>query len=154
MTKGYKMKIHPKSRWNETRIVEFLENSNFPIRISFLDESNEPHICSLWYKYGEGELLSASHKNSFLIRQLMNKKIIAFEVSSNEYPYKGVRGKATIELSTINANTVLRDLISKYLGSGNAQLSSWLMSRTDDEYVIRIIPSTINSWDFSDRMEK
>lgn len=148
------MKIHPKSQWNETRIVEFLENSNFPIRISFLDEANEPHICSLWYQYVNGELLSASHKNAYLIRQLLNNKIIAFEVSSNEYPYKGVRGKATVELSKTDADNVLGNLISKYLGSGNSQLSSWLMSRADDEYVIRIIPSTINSWDFSDRMEK
>jgi len=69
-------------------------------------------------------------------------------------PYKGVRGKAQVELSMKDAGNVLGNLISKYLGSGNSKLASWLMSRADDEYVIKIKPALINSWDFSDRMEK
>jgi hypothetical protein len=75
-------------------------------------------------------------------------------VSTNDYPYKGVRGKAEVELSMLNTESTLSKLIAKYLGSGNAQLSSWLLSRADDEYVIKITPKTVNSWDFSHRMKK
>jgi hypothetical protein len=96
----------------------------------------------------------ASHRNSFLINQLKRNSRISFEISSNEYPYKGVRGKAEVELSMNNAEKILNKLISKYLGSNNAKLSAWLMSRADDEYVINITPTLVNSWDFSDRMEK
>jgi hypothetical protein len=148
------MKLNAKSLWDEDQIIKFLENAEIPIRLSFLNKAKEPQICSLWYQYDNGVICCASHKNSFLIKQLKHNTNISFEVSSNEYPYKGIRGKAEIELSMINAENILGKLISKYLGSNNSKLSSWLMSRIDDEYVIKIIPTVVNSWDFSDRMEK
>lgn len=148
------MKLNAKSHWNETQIIEFLEGSEVPIRLSFLNEAKEPQICSLWYQYDSGMIWCASHKNSFLISQLKHNTSISFEVSTNEYPYKGVRGKAEIELSMINAGDVLGKLISRYLGSNNSELSSWLMSRADDEYAIKLVPTLVNSWDFSDRMKK
>ena len=148
------MQLNPKSPWDEPKIVQFLETSEFPIRLAFLDKANEPLICSLWYQYENGVLWCASHKKSFLVSRLKNNKKIGFEVSTNDYPYKGVRGKAEVELSMLNTESTLSTLIAKYLGSGNAQLSSWLLSRADDEYVIKITPKTVNSWDFSHRMKK
>ena len=51
-------------------------------------------------------------------------------------------------------NTVLRiNIAIKYLDEKNSKLASWLMSRADSEYVLKIRPSIINSWDFSGRME-
>lgn len=111
-------------------------------------------ICSLWFTYSDGALWCASHKNSYVINQLHTNTKVSFEISTNEYPYRGVRGKANVELSTLNAKHVLSELISRYLDQGNSQLASWLMSRVDDEYILKITPSLINSWDFSDRMEK
>ncbi|MEH6559156.1 MAG: hypothetical protein V7459_09605 [Oceanicoccus sp.] len=148
------MQLNPKSQWDEIQVKQFLENSKFPIRLAFLNKAKEPLICSLWYQYEDGAIWCASHKNSFLVSQLKNNGKISFEVSSNDYPYKGVRGKAETELSMINADNTLNKLISKYLGSENSQLSDWLMSRADDEYVIKIVPAVVNSWDFSDRMKK
>lgn len=147
------MKLSKKSKWCENEISTFLENVKIPIRLSFMNENNEPLICSLWFKYENGVMWSASHKNSFLISQLKVNRNISFEVSTNDYPYKGVRGKATVELSKLDAAPVLNDLLSKYLEGSNVGLSSWLMSRVEDEYAIKIFPSFINSWDFSDRMD-
>lgn len=148
------MKVSSKSKWNEKEISRFLESANFPIRVSFINHNDEPSICSLWFKYENGHIWSASHANSFLVRQLKNNRVISFEVSTNEYPYKGVRGKATVELSKIDAKAVLNQLTEKYLDGSNTRLSEWLMSRIEDEYAIKMTPSFINSWDFSDRMEK
>lgn len=148
------MQIHSKSQWNERQIIEFLESSDYPIRLSFLDSNQEPLICSLWFNYKNGAIWAASHESAYLISQLKNNSKISFEVSSNQYPYKGVRGKAVAVLSKVNADTVLAELISKYLGDSNTQLSSWLMSRVDGEYAIKIVPSSINAWDFSNRMEQ
>tara|TARA_R110002110_G_scaffold66978_1_gene182973 strand:- start:60474 stop:60917 length:444 start_codon:yes stop_codon:yes gene_type:complete len=147
------MKLNPKSQWDENQIVAFLATSRIPIRLSFLNKANEPQICSLWYEYEDAALWSASHKNSFLINQLKHNSTVSFEISTNDYPYKGVRGKAEVELSRVNADRVLGKLIAKYLGDGNTALSSWLLGRADDEYVIRIKPTLVNSWDFSGRME-
>ena len=87
------------------------------------------------------------------MNQLKNNSKVSFEISTNEYPYKGVRGKAEVELSKLNADNVLAQLIEKYLDEKNSKLASWLMSRADSEYVLKIRPSIINSWDFSGRME-
>lgn len=148
------MNINKKSQWDESQIISFLESATFPLRLSFLNTANEPQICSLWYQYDNKAFWAASHKNSFLIKQLKHNKRVAFEISTNEYPYQGIRGKAEIELSKDNAENTLSLLISKYLGNGNSKLSTWLMSRANDEYVIKITPTSINAWDFSHRMEK
>lgn len=148
------MKLNQKSQWDEDQIVAFLGSATVPIRLSFLNDKHEPLICSLWYRYEKGVIWCASHKNSFLVKQLKNNSKISFEVSTNDYPYKGVRGQANIALVKADADKVLGQLITKYLAGSNTSLSTWLMSRSDDEYVIKITPSSINAWDFSNRMQK
>ena len=118
-----------------------------------MNEDAEPMICSLWFKFIDDSLWCASHEKSYVVRQLKNNCKVSFEISTNEYPYKGVRGKASAELSKFNADHVLSGLIGKYLDERNSRLASWLMSRADSEYVLKITPSIINSWDFSGRME-
>jgi hypothetical protein len=41
----------------------------------------------------------------------------------------------------------------RYLGKRESRLAQWLLGRADEEYVVRIAPSWITSWDFSERME-
>ena len=146
------MKISSKSAWDESEIRAFLNVSTIPLRLSFMNKNHEPMICSLWFKFVDDSLWSASHGNSYVVSQLENNRKVSFEISTNEYPYKGVRGKAEVELSKLNADNVLAELIDKYLDEKNSKLASWLMSRADSEYVLKITPSIINSWDFSDRM--
>ncbi|QQD18373.1 hypothetical protein I6N98_00395 [Spongiibacter nanhainus] len=148
------MRINKKSQWNESQIINFLGNTISPLRLSFLNKKKEPQICSLWYLYDEGVIWAASHKNSFLIQQLKHNERVAFEISSNDYPYWGVRGKADVELVQSNAEHILEKLIARYLGNSNAELATWLMSRADDEYAIKLTPTYVNAWDFSNRMEK
>ncbi len=122
------------------------------MRLAFLNKNDEPMICSLWFKFMDDSLWSASHENSYIVKQLKNNGKVSFEISTNEYPYKGVRGKALAELSKLDADNVLAGLIDKYLDERNSKLAAWLMSRSDSEYVLKITPSIINSWDFSSRM--
>ena len=147
------MKINSKSVWQRTQIDDFLTKSTMPVRISFVDSSGHPRICSLWYRYDNGAIWSASHQNAFLIKQLKKNQKVAFEISSNDYPYKGVRGKALATLVKSDAEPVLKALIAKYLGESNKKLASWLVGRADEEYAIKLVPESVNAWDFSDRME-
>ena len=148
------MLINKKSQWNEAQIIDFLGNTISPVRLSFLSKKQEPQICSLWYLYDDGVIWAASHKNSFLIKQLKHNDKVAFEISSNDYPYTGVRGKADVELVQSNAEHVLDKLIARFLGNSNKELAEWLMSRAADEYAIKLTPTYVNAWDFSNRMEK
>jgi len=148
------MHINRKSQWDKASIISFLKQSHFPIRLAFCDNQQRPRICSVWYLYEQDCLWAASHKNAFLIKQLKHNGLVSFEISNNDYPYKGVRGMAEVELSQQGAESVLSKLIDKYLADSNSELANWLLSRSDDEVVIRLEPTIVNAWDFSNRMSK
>ena len=148
------MKINSKSAWSQQEIFKYLDNASTPIRIACTDSDGYPVICSLWFVHKDGVLWSASHKNSHLIKTLSQNPKIGFEVATNHYPYYGIRGKANISLFKDSSELVLDKVIDKYLQGSNAKLSQWLKSRQDDEYAIKIEPTTLNSWDFADRMAK
>ena len=59
-----------------------------------------------------------------------------------------------MELVQSNAEHVLDKLIARFLGNSNKELAEWLMSRAADEYAIKLTPTYVNAWDFSNRMEK
>lgn len=148
------MKINPKSQWNEKQIIDFLSESKIPLRLSFCDLHGHPRICSLWFKYNDGILWAASHQNAYLVRQLQQNDRVSFEVSTDDYPYRGVRGTAVAGLVSHDAGEVLQLLIDKYLGETNRTLAQWLLGRVEHEYAIRIVPTAVNSWDFSHRMTR
>lgn len=148
------MKIHRNSAWSQQEISTYLDQANTPLRISCNDGDGYPIICSLWFVHQNGVLWSASHKNSHIIKTLLDNPKIGFEVATNDYPYHGVRGKADIELLEKDGESVLEKVIDKYLEDSNQSLATWLMSRKKDEYAIKISPLSINAWDFSDRMDR
>jgi general stress protein 26 len=144
--------ISPTSSWTPQQVAEFLSETSIPMRLSCIDDDGYPIICSLWFYHQDGLLWSATHKNSYIIKVLRNNPNVAFEIATNDYPYRGVRGKGTVELVQDKASSVLGRLIKRYLGDSNSALSRWLMGRADDEYVLRVTPVRMNSWDFSSRM--
>lgn len=148
------MKISAQSDWGRKQLEGFLEQSTIPMRLTFVDGSGHPRVCSLWYLYDQGTLWAASHANSYVVKQLMADNRVSFDVSTNAYPYMGVRGKGVADLMAERAEAVLGALIQKYLGNSNRPLAHWLLSRIGEEYAIRIVPSSVNAWDFSGRMEK
>lgn len=148
------MKLHPSSQWPIHTIESFLADAEIPLRLSFLNQHGEPMICSLWFTFHDDIIWAATHKNSYVLKQLQLNDQVSFEVSTNDYPYQGVRGKAKAELTANDADKVLASLINKYLGEGNSDLADWLMGRAKDEYVIKLHPQSINAWDFSNRMQR
>jgi nitroimidazol reductase NimA-like FMN-containing flavoprotein (pyridoxamine 5'-phosphate oxidase superfamily) len=148
------MKISKKSTWTEGEIEVFLAAAKTPMRLAFNDRDGFPGVCSLWFYFDEGCFWAASHKNSHVIKMLKQSGKVSLEVATNEYPYKGVRGKANVELTTDGASAVLNRLIDRYLVDGNNKLADWLLSRVADEYVLKVTPHTLNAWDFSSRMDK
>ena len=51
------------------------------------------------------------------------------------------------------AGELLERLLDRYLGSSDSSLGRFLLARADEEFVIRLRPSRIASWDYSRRME-
>lgn len=147
------MNLNKSSAWNEANLRSYLANSTMPMRIA-TSTDNYPTLCSVWYLFDEqkGDLLCVSHENSQLVTDLMANKKCAFEIAPNDPPYQGVRGKATATLTKDGADDVLPVLIERYLGNADSGLAKWLLGRIDEEYVIRLAPVRITSWDYSERM--
>ncbi len=133
--------------------IEFLNNTLVPVRLAAIDKDGFPLICSLWFIHQDGELLCASHASAKIIRVIKENPHCAFEVSTNEIPYKGVRGKAIATLKSDAEGLVLSKLIARYLASSQPKLSKWLLSRRKDEYAIHLKITSQSSWDFSSRMQ-
>lgn len=140
------------SSWDEQAITHYLKTSEIPLRLSCIDQAGFPLVCSLWFQFDGESLWCATHKSAKIIALLQDNPKCGFEISVNDIPYKGVRGKGEVELIQASGETVLKELIQRYLGSDESSLAQWLLSRSKDEYAIKINIKNLTSWDFSQRM--
>ena len=132
--------------------VMFLKEVNIPLRLSCLTTSGWPMIVSLWYLYSEGKLFCSTQKNSKLVKFLRQDPRCAFEIAPETPPYRGIRGKGTVELVEEGAMDTLEKLILRYLGGKDSGLAQYLLSR-DNEVAIVITPKKLYTWDYSSRMQ-
>ena len=143
-----------KGPWSQVEIHEFLSGALIPLRLSTVGADGYPRVVSLWFCLSEGNLLAVSHRDAPLVALLREHPKIGFEVAPNEPPYYGVRGQGLAELSAEGAAATLEQLIERYLAGSNSQLARWLMSRADEELLVRITPQRLFSWDYRTRMEQ
>jgi hypothetical protein len=147
------MKVAATSDWAEQEIADYMQRTIIPMRIAVVDQEF-PLLASLWFRLmpEEGEIQCVSHASSKLVKALIKNNRCAFEIAPNEPPYFGVRGTGEVLLTQEGAPDALAALIERYLGNDSSQLAKWLLSRAEDEYLIRISPRRISAWDYSDRM--
>ena len=89
------MNIEPSRKygsWSGAEIEAFLAETLIPMRLS-ITTSSGPLIVPLWFEYLEGQLLSCSPADSLLVSSLRKQANVAFDVSTNDLPYRGVRGR-------------------------------------------------------------
>ncbi len=139
--------------WTDSRVQEFLAEARIPMRLAANTDSGFPVILSLWFLPEEHELLAAVHRNARIAKRLKADARCAFEIAPNEPPYRGVRGWAIASLESEGAPELLKRLLNRYLGSGESSLGRFLLARADEELIVRLQPSRIDSWDYSERME-
>ncbi|MEH6588145.1 MAG: hypothetical protein V7720_16420 [Halioglobus sp.] len=139
--------------WSLATAERWLEACQYPIRLACTAADGFPRVVSVWFLYQQGEFLSVSHRNSSLVKLLSASPKVGFEISPNEPPYHGVRGQGLVSLETEGVGDVLNAVIDRYLGNTNSSLAQWLLSRVEDEVLIRVAPQRFFSWDYRDRME-
>ncbi len=139
--------------WTESRVQEFLAEARIPMRLAANTASGFPVILSLWFLPQEDELLAAVHRDARIAKRLKTDPRCAFEIAPNEPPYRGVRGRAVASLDPDGAPELLDRLLDRYLGSGDSSLGRFLLARAEEELIVRLQPSRIDSWDYSERME-
>lgn len=146
--------MDPTGSWNRETTESFLRSETIPIRLSCRRPGDELWMLSLWYRYRDGALWCATSANADVVDYLSRDDRVAFEISTNEPPYKGVRGNGTASVDTDVDKALLKDLLERYLDGTDSPLAKRLLSPDREEVRIRIEPSRIYTWDFSDRMQK
>lgn len=130
----------------------FLDASVIPLRLGCVAPSGWPLVVSLWFTREGDELLCATQRSSSLVRALEASPRCAFEVASEQPPYRGVRGRAHVLVEPDDDLATLRKLLLRYQGSTDGPLARLLLGRTTPEVRLRLDPTELTSWDFTRRM--
>ncbi len=138
--------------WDRDRTEAFLAEATVPIRLACHSTGGRLWMLSLWFEYRDDRLHCATSAHADVVDYLEGDDEVAFEVSTNEPPYKGVRGNGTASLSIDENKRQLRSLIDRYLGDRESSLAQRLLSGEREEVHIEIDPRRVYTWDFTDRM--
>lgn len=138
--------------WSESEAESYLHDRTIPIRIACRTPSGGLWMLSLWYQYRDGAFHCATRADADVVRYLKADSQVAFEISDNEPPYKGVRGSGTAEVLPDEDKEQLAELLERYLGGTDTDLANRLLNADREESHIRIEPKRLHSWDFTDRM--
>jgi len=138
--------------WSAAKVADHLDRSLIPMRIAVETPSGWPLVLSVWFLTHGGEILAATRPDSTLVRCLEHRPRCGFEIASDTPPYRGVRGRAQVEIDRVTGADTLDQLLVRYLGGTDNPLAATLRSRAEDEVCLRLRPVSITSWDFSTRM--
>jgi nitroimidazol reductase NimA-like FMN-containing flavoprotein (pyridoxamine 5'-phosphate oxidase superfamily) len=140
--------------WDRESAVAFLADNAIPVRLACRRPGGDLWMLSLWFEWDRSAdvLRCATKADADVVRFLRADPGVAFEVSTNHPPYRGVRGAGVAEISPDEDNTRLRSLLERYLGGTDSDLANRLLRPDREEVEITIRPKTVYSWDFSDRM--
>jgi len=138
--------------WSREDVATFLEDQTVPLRLGCQRPRGDLWMLSLWYRYRDGAFECATAADADVVSYLDHDADVAFEVSTNDPPYRGVRGNGTATVTADEGKAVLRTLIERYLGGTDSDLAQRLLAPSRAEVRIRIEPARLHSWDYSERM--
>jgi hypothetical protein len=133
-------------------VETYLQRIRIPLRLSCLTKTGWPASLSLWYLYRDGEFYCATQASARVVKYLNRDQRCAFEVSSDQPPYCGVRGQATARIDRSLGPGILKSLLTRYLGSTENPLARDLLKKSSTEVASILTPRNLFSWDFTERM--
>lgn len=142
----------PTGPWDASETERFLRAETAPIRIACRTPSGRLWMLSLWYLVRDGTLWCATSADADVVRFLRHDEQVAFEVSTNDPPYRGVRGNGSARIEPDPEKELLEELVERYLGGTDSSLARRLLAPEREEVRIGIEPARLHTWDFTDRM--
>ena len=138
--------------WSGAQVAAFLAASRIPLRLALIDGAGSPWAMSLWFLPEEDALWCATDARSKLAAYVAAQPRCGFEVAGDAPPYRGVRGKGGWEIVPERGGEVLRRLLDRYAIGPDTRLARMLLGKIESEVAIRIRPTHLTSWDFTERM--
>jgi general stress protein 26 len=143
---------------DETEVNQFLQ-SKLNIQIATVDEEGYPMIQPTWFLYDKesGKIYTCTPKTARKVQNIRrNPDKIYFSIDDENYPYKGVKGRATATISEDIQKTlsIIEKINIKYLGSLEHPLAKMLIEniRKGTHVTIEITPKFFSAWDFGKAM--
>lgn len=159
--------MHVRGSLSRSTITAFLEETTVPIRVACRTPRDDLWMCSLWYRlerpdgdgtdddatdHDEWRLECATSAAADVVSFLEGDPGVAFEVSTNDPPYAGVRGRGSATIEPDPEKETLRALLERYLDGTESKLARNLLRDERDEVRITIEPAVVYGWDFAGRM--
>ena len=144
--------VEYRGAWDGPAVEEFLQDVTIPVRLATRRPDGSPWVVTLWYRYDDEAFECATSANADVVRYLRDDPDVAFDVSTNHPPYRGVRGNGRATIDEDGDKAVLRGLVGRYLGGTDSPLAERLLDEGRDEVRIRVRPRSIYSWDYTERM--
>ncbi|MFB6161227.1 MAG: pyridoxamine 5'-phosphate oxidase family protein [Haloferacaceae archaeon] len=138
--------------WDSDGVAAYLDGARVPVRLACRTPAERLWMLSLWFRYRDGRIQCATAASADVVEYLRASDGVAFEVSTNEPPYRGVRGNGVATVEPDPEKALLRSLVERYLGGTDSDLARWLLREDREEVRIRVEPETVYSWDYTDRM--
>jgi nitroimidazol reductase NimA-like FMN-containing flavoprotein (pyridoxamine 5'-phosphate oxidase superfamily) len=133
---------------------KFLAESKSTLNIATINSDGTPIIHPVWYHFDSQKTKIYFYTEPSLKKTINIKErgeMIYFDVDSDKWPYKGVKGKgsAKIILDQDRAISLGKKILTKYVKKGRPLIKSALEKIKDGGYVIiEITPAYFTSWDF------
>ena len=140
---------------NSKNTIQYLIDSDIPIRLACLSTSNYPIVVSLWYVYIDEKFYCATQNKAKIISYLRRSPKCGFEIAGDRFPYHGIRGYGNASILKDRGEDILRMLVQKYFkGKEKSRLYKLLLSEKhlQNEVAIEIDPVSIFEWDYKERM--
>lgn len=138
--------------WDAEGVAAYLDGARVPCRLACRTPSGRPWMLSLWFRFRDGTLQCATSASADVVGYLRADDGVAFEVSTNEPPYRGVRGNGTATVEPDPGKELLSTLVERYLGDAESDLARWLLREDREEVRILVDPERMFSWDYTERM--
>ena len=159
--------MDPTGPWDRDRVDEYLAAARVPVRLGCRTPTDHPWIVSLWFAWdpdagaevdggsgdSAGAIRCATSAGADLVEFVEHDDHVSFDVSTNDPPYQGVRGRGRATVVPDDDKRLLRSLLTKYLGGTDNATADRLLRPERDEVEIRIEPERLHAWDYSERME-
>jgi nitroimidazol reductase NimA-like FMN-containing flavoprotein (pyridoxamine 5'-phosphate oxidase superfamily) len=136
-------------------MIQFLIDSDLPLRLACLSMSDWPAVVSLWYVYTDEKIYCATQSTAKIIRYLRRSPKCGFEIAGNRFPYRGIRGYGNASILKEKGENILRVLLQKYFkGRETSKLHKLLLSEKhlQNEVALEITPNRMFEWDYKARM--
>jgi nitroimidazol reductase NimA-like FMN-containing flavoprotein (pyridoxamine 5'-phosphate oxidase superfamily) len=140
---------------SESEIIKFLLDSKLNLHLGTIDPDRYPNIHPTWYIYDDTKdvILVETAKQSKKTSNLKKNDKIYFCVDDGNPPYKGIRGKGNVRISSDPETNlpIAEKIMLKYLGSTDHPMAKILLEnvRNGNSVILEIKPKYYSTWDYS-----